>query len=254
MNGNIQCRKDMQTLNNLSTSLKASLGDFCKELSDRAGDRLSSVVLYGGAAKKGEFRENTSDLNVMIVLSKVDIETLDSISPVLQKANYELSVVPFILTEKELQSSAEVFAIKFADIKKYHVLLWGRDLLPGLQIAKEHLDFLCRQELKNLLMRLKQFYVFNYSLPEKLDQKLKKSFASFLVQVNTLLYIKTGATYETKPEIIAHAAGLPGFDKALMEKLLALKKDSLDADPAELKQLYADFMGLVKNAIATLKE
>ena len=90
-------------------------------------------------------------------------------------------------------------------------------------------------------------------LPEKLDQKLKRAFSSFLVQVNTLLYIKTGNTYETKADIIKHASALPGFNKELMEKLLALKKDSYDADPAALRSMYADFMGLVKNAIEILK-
>lgn len=62
-------------------ALPAEVGEgldrFCAQLRDALGDRLVSIVLYGGLAK-GECAPLNSNINVMIVLREVSVEVLDT--------------------------------------------------------------------------------------------------------------------------------------------------------------------------------
>ncbi|MCL4515572.1 MAG: nucleotidyltransferase domain-containing protein [Firmicutes bacterium] len=65
-------------LTHLTDREKAALADLVEELSASLGQRLQKVVLYGSKAR-GDFNAD-SDLDVLVVLDKRSLDSLDKVS------------------------------------------------------------------------------------------------------------------------------------------------------------------------------
>jgi len=227
-------------------SVQEELQRFCNQLKEALGDGLVSVILYGGLAKD-EYEPRTSDVNVMVVLKEVTVEVLDrAVSPV-QEGLRAFRLAAMVLSENDLRRSTDVFPVKFLDMKKHHRLLCGKDVLTGLSIGKDHLRLRCEQEIKNLLLRLRRFYLHRASLPEAVEITLCGAISSLLIDIGVFVELKTGAAPKAKNALVEMVSEL-GLDSETLRKVLALKRGELKPDAHELKRLYDDFMRTVQRA------
>jgi hypothetical protein len=220
----------------------------CAQLVEALRDQLVSVILYGGLAK-GEYIPDTSNVNVMIVLDEVTVAALDKAAPIIQGGVRDFRLAALLLCESDLRYSIEVFPIKFLDMQRYHRVLWGKDVLADLTIARDHVRFRCAQEITNLLLRLRQFYLQRAHRPELIESTLTRAISSFLTSLNTLTELKTGQAATTKPAII-EAAERIGLHAQPLREVFALKRGQLKPDTEELKRLYDRFMMTVQQAAA----
>jgi hypothetical protein len=204
------------------------------------------LVLYGGLAKD-EFIPEKSDINLMVVVDRVSIELMDSVAPLLRQGAGETRLGVLLLSEEDLQCSADVFPIKFLDIQRYHQVLAGQDVIAGLEIDRAHLRLRCEQEIKNLLLRLRQFYLERARRPELIEATLTRAVSSLLINLGVLAELKTGARSPTKLAALANAEQL-GLKLLPVYQVLALKRGELKPDAAGLKELYAAFMLTVEEA------
>src|SRR5579885_1725415 len=105
------------------------------QLSDKLqkafGDRLVSVVLYGSAAG-GNHHGRFSDINILCVLSRVTPEELRLSRDIFQWWREHENPAPLLLSEHEMQTSTDCFAIEFHDIQRQHRILFGKDVVPPL--------------------------------------------------------------------------------------------------------------------------
>src|SRR4051812_9639228 len=95
---------------------------------------LVSVILYGSAAT-GDHQDKFSDYNVLCVLSRIAPEQLRATEPVFRWWREQGNPAPLLLTEDEIRSSADCFAIEFHDIREHHRMLYGKDVVADLEIA-----------------------------------------------------------------------------------------------------------------------
>jgi len=230
----------------LPTRVKKGLDRFCQQLKGVLGDKVISVVLYGGLAE-GEYSEDASDVNVMVVLADVSVETLDRLANPVQMAIHDFRLSVLILSEEELVSSTDVFPIKFLYMQRRHVNLYGRDVLSDLSISHDHLRLRCEQELKNLMIRLHRFYVQRSRYSEQVENTLRRVVSSYIRPLGVLVELQTGEVPRDRNEIIA-GGGKLGLDVEPVVKLLALKRGEISPDAAELKSLYEGFMQSVHAA------
>ena len=114
--------KDLQIDIKLPDYVRTGIESFVTELPERLGEKLVSIVLYGGIAK-GEYSENSSDVNVIVVLDDVTIDVLDRVVTPVQRAMRDFRLAVLFLSEDNLRSSTDVFPIKFLDMQKYHYVL-----------------------------------------------------------------------------------------------------------------------------------
>lgn len=230
----------------LPEMVKEGAERLCEQLREALGDQLVSVVLYGGLAK-GEYNPGTSDVNVVIVFDPVTVSSLDKAAPIIQGGMRDFRLSTMLLSESDLRRSAEVFPVKFLDMYRYHRVLWGKDVFAGLTISREHVRLRCAQEITNLLLRLRQFYVQRGHRPELVESTLTRAISSFLTSLNTLTELKTGEASATKPAVI-DAAERIGLDAKTLREVFALKQGELKPDPEESKRLYDLFMITVQQA------
>jgi hypothetical protein len=231
----------------LPLATREALDGFSAAVRDALGDNLVALVLYGGIAK-GEFSPATSDVNLMLVVRDATTATLDRLVGPIQQALRDCRLAPMVLTEDDLRRSTDVFPTKFLDMQRHHRLLAGRDVLADLPIADAHLRLRCEQELKNLLLRLRQLYLLRSQRPEQIEATLGRTISAFLATLGVVLLLQTGQAPVGKEAIAAAATDTLGLDGRVLRDVLALKARTSQPDVVELKRLYDDFMTTVERA------
>ncbi len=231
----------------LPTEVSEGLDRFCAQLRDALADRLVSIVLYGGLAK-GEYAPPSSNVNVMVVLKDATVETLDKLVSPVQQGIRDFRLAVMVLSEADLRRSAAVFPTKYLDIQQHHRVLWGKAVLTDLAVARDHLRLRCEQEIKNLLIRLRQFYVQRAHYPELIESTLTRAISSFLASLRVLLILRAGQAPTGKAEIANVAAREFGLDAARLRDVLALKAGEYKPDGDDLRRLYDAFMLMVQRA------
>lgn len=233
--------------------LQEQLRSFIDTVRNHCGENLRSVILYGGVAK-GDYTKGKSNTNILMVLESIDINVLNTLAIPFQMAISNFRFSPLLLTSSEVEPVKNVFAVKLFDMQQHHLLLYGEDVLNGLQVDKEHLRFISEQELRNQLARMKFFYIQHFNLPEKLLDKVLKGFTTLLVNANTYLYLKRDVYYTTRMEIINHLSNEPLIDKAVLNELSLLRDGHLQPDAAKTQELYGSLMLQYKYIIKDLEK
>lgn len=129
-----------------------------KELRRVMGDELLMAAAYGSVVR-GDFDPHRSDVNLLLCVENVETGTLARLAGPLQEAHAALRCAPLVLSRQEILRGADVFAAKFTDIRRSHVLLEGTDLLEPLTIEPKDLRFACEHELRNIALKLRRAYL-----------------------------------------------------------------------------------------------
>jgi hypothetical protein len=230
----------------LPASMQSGLERFCERLQKALGDHLVSAVLYGWAAEE-EYSQGSPDVNVMVVVDNASVETLDQMGKPVRKALNEFRLALLVLSEDDVRRSTDVFPIKFLGMQRRHRILCGKDVLADLQISREHLRLRCEQEIKNLMIRLHQLYLQRKDSPKRTREVLYRAIPSFLNGLGVLVELKVGAAPTTNDATVEKAAEL-GVDVEPLRIGLALKRGQTKLTSGELKELYATFMKMVRQA------
>ena len=228
--------------------LKKKVHRFCNKLHAALGENLESIVLYGGLAKGDEYHPRSSDVNVMLVLTEVNVDALDSIATPIRRARKAFRLSPMILSERDLASSTDVFPIKFLDIKHHHRILFGKNLLKDLAIDDEHLRLRCEQEIKNHLFRLRSQYLNRTPHTRQLRDALISSISPLLHTFNVLLFLETSRSPVLKGETIQSLEKDLGLDGESLKQILAMKRGEYRPRAAQIRSLFDNLIASVEKA------
>ena|SRR5260370_974872 len=91
----------------LPASVREGLERFCAQIREALGEQLRSVVLYGAAAK-GEHPTSHPDVNVMIIVKEVTVETLDQAAAPVRQATRDFPLSVMLLSEHDLRRKSRV--------------------------------------------------------------------------------------------------------------------------------------------------
>src|SRR2546427_3103333 len=114
-------------------NFEEKLQAFVSRLRDAADNNLTSVILYGSAAA-GNFREGVSDLNVLCIVRDSSFSALQPFVSALKWWSKQKQPQPLVMTRDELERSMDVFTIELLEIQWHHRVLFGDDVVQGLQI------------------------------------------------------------------------------------------------------------------------
>lgn len=227
--------------------LRTDLSEFVSRLRQAIDDNLVSVVLFGGAAR-GVFNPETSDVNLMIVLQKVDVGVLDQVGKAAEPLRHAFQLNLLTVTEGDLGDSAEVFPTKFLDIQRHHQTLWGKDVTSTLAIPKDRLQRQALRQLMNLHLRLRQAYLDGRGRPEQLDGMIRRSVTTLTLNLGVLLELRTGQSCETMDALL-DAAERAGLERSRLTAFLDFKQGRQQSSPEGMVALYDSFMKSVEAAL-----
>jgi hypothetical protein len=214
-------------------------------LKTNLGDTLQSVVLYGGVAKN-ELVKDTDRVTLMIVLKEINTATLEKVGDALGGKRQQ-QIQATVLTLADLNTSMDVFPIKFLDMQQDYEVLAGEDVVKSLEIGRANLRLRCEQEIKNLMLKQRRMYMNSRSNPKALEGMLLRGYYSFLQSGDALAELITGKEYR-KEEDVVEAIGAIGLDAELLKRIAALRSGESLGDEAAVKKTVGEFMAMIEKA------
>lgn len=171
-----------------------SIEEFVKRICEAGGSNIESVILFGSAVS-GEFNPELSNLNMFCVLRETSFEALRRLTPVAKWWDRQKQPPPLCMTRHELERSTDVFPIELLDMKHQHRVLFGEDVLQGLQIPMDLHRVQVEYELREKLILLRQHLMMAGENESRLGELLQRSASSF----STLFRHALIAAGETAP-------------------------------------------------------
>src|SRR6478672_3011262 len=175
----------------LPEAARTTLGEFTAAAQQAFTDDLLSVVLFGSAAE-GRLRA-TSDVNVVLVLRRVDPKKLEAIGATYRFAHAAIRLSAMFILEGEIGVAKDAFAVKFADIIARHEVLYGPDPFVGLTVSREAALRRVLQVLVNLQLRLRERYALSSAYDEQLARAAADAVGPLRASAAVLLWLESGA-------------------------------------------------------------
>jgi hypothetical protein len=230
------------------------LGLLTSKARETYGERLVSLVLYGSAAA-GDHTQ-FSDLNVLAVLDRVAPAELRISEPLFRWWRKQGNPAPLLLSEQEVRSSTDAFAIEFHDILASRRILFGPDLFADLPLDDSFYRAQVEHELRAKLLRLRQKAAGMFSERAAMRRLMIDSAATFCVLFRHALMLRGEDPGARKREIVARAQSAFGLDPAPFLKLLEIREGgrARDLDPEAVLPAYLAGVSAVIEAVDRLEK
>ena len=202
----------------------ARLAPYLEKMHALHKDDIVSVFLYGSAAGS-DYQPKTSDINSCFVVRQLKFQTLKDSLAIVNAGIVKKIAAPLFLTKEYMTSSLDVFPVEFLDMKEKHVLVYGEDVLAGLDIKGEHLRLFCEQQIKGRLIRIRQAYLEVGLKKKGIESLLKESLRSLIPIFRNLIRLKGAVPPTSKDDIIRELCRAFQLDEGVF---LPIYKDTVD--------------------------
>ncbi len=220
--------------------MEKKLSDLIERLKAAFGDGLISAILYGSAAM-GDWHEPSSDLNVLCVLSRLSPQELAQSEPIFRWWREQGNPPPLLLTPEEVRSSTDCFPMEFHDMQEHRRVLYGTDVIQGLDIDRSFYRAQVEHELRAKQIRLRQKAAELLSNRGRLVKLLTESISTFCVLGRHALILSGKEPRWKKREIVAALEGVMGMPLSGANEILAIRaagKRPRDVDAVALLGRY----------------
>jgi hypothetical protein len=236
--------------------MPGQLDQLVEKLKKALGPELVSVVLYGSAAV-GDYHEKFSDFNVLCVLGRITPAELGATGPIFRWWRELGNPAPLLLTENEVRTSTDCFAIEFHDIREHHRILHGADVVSSLEIDRCFYRAQVEHDLRAKLLRLRQKASGVLSDKDVLCRLLVDSISTFCVLFRHALILHGVDAPGRKRDIIARANERFGIDSVPFDTLLDQREQKTkpkEIEPQTLLAAYLTEIGKVIDAVDALEK
>jgi len=230
----------------IPANLAVKIESFTRQIDIIAKDNLVAIYLYGSVTHK-VFDNPSTNLKILIVVKSAKVEEIENISVAIVKAKKEFNIDTSIITKEEVKTSADVLPIEFTEMKVKKFLLIGDDVFKNVHISMEDLRRSCELELKKRLFDLRSFFVLNLKHPKLLVENLLQDFPGFLVQADTVLYLKAGHFANSTEDLLKEVYKDFHIQNTTLKKVHEMYKDAnkVPTELLEIIDLYNDYLAVV---------
>jgi hypothetical protein len=232
------------------------LTELVEKLQKAHGNRLVSVILYGSAAGAAE-KDRFSDYNVLCVLTDVGSDDLAASEPIFRWWRDKKNPSPLLLSENEVRTSTDCFAIEFHDMKERNQVLYGQDVLEGLEIDYSFYRAQVEHELRAKLLRLRQKAGGLLSDRGLLLQLMADSISTFCILMRHALLLAGEKPQFERRAVVAAARDKFGIDAAPFLALLDVREEKVkvrDLQPVALFREYLKQVHAVVDAVDQMQK
>jgi hypothetical protein len=218
------------------------LASFLESAKDAFGHDLLSGVLFGSAAE-GKLRA-TSDINLILVLAVFHQAKADQLRQPLRVAQAAMQLHPMFLLKDEISHAARSFAPKFADIRRRRAILFGDDPFASLSIPRDAEVRQLRQQLFNLVLRLRAAYVARSLREEQLSLLIAGALGPLRSYAATLLDLEGRPAASSFQALQSLGAELAIPDWPQLSACLAATQETRVSAPGEAPRLFFPLLDL----------
>ena len=215
--------------------------EFTEDVKDIYGEELVAVILYGSALS-GSWDPKRSDINFLIVLSELGIGSLNAAFTLVEKWRKQTRSLPLFMTKHYIADSLDSFPIEFLHMKRRYSLLYGEDVLAGVEIPHAHLRLQCEEQIKGKLLHLRQEYLATLGKRYCLQRLITATLPPFAVLFKALLELKREEIPAEQKAIILRTAEIYGLNQDLFQQLIQASDEKSKVSNVELNRIAAAYI------------
>lgn len=200
-------------IESLPSEVRARILDWSNALAETLGDDLVGILVHGSVAR-GEYRPGESDVDAIVVLKDAGFAKLAAIANAMQLARYSARIEAMILTEEEIPGASDVFPLLYDDIKRFHVLLRGRDPFAAVEVHDTHRRLRIEQELREARIRLRRAVTDAAGAREAIGGAVVRKLKQVRGPLHALLRLKGIACAPDLASVVSKASETYGVDPA----------------------------------------
>jgi hypothetical protein len=228
-----------------------TIDDFVRRVREAGGSNVESVILFGSAVA-GDFHDGLSNLNLLCVLRDGSFSALQALTPAAKWWDKQKQPPPLCMTRQELERSTDVFTIELLDMQQHHRVLFGADVLTGLQIPMDLHRVQVEYELREKLILLRQHVLLASDNESRLWDLLLRSAPSFSTLFRHALIAFGDSTRSTRRDAVEALAKRVGFDASAMLQVLDVRERKLDRKKIDIRDLVARYLATVEKVAAAV--
>lgn len=221
------------------------INEFVKRAREAAGTNLESVILFGSAAA-GDYHPDFSNLNVFCVLRDTSFPALHALSTVAKWWDQQKQPPPLFMTRAELERSTDVFTIELLDMQRHRRILFGEDVLQGVQIPMHLHRIQVEYELREKLVLLRQRMVLSSESDKKLWDLLLRSVPSFVTLFRHAAIALGQEAQNGKRHALSSLSKALHFDLSAIESVLDVREHKADAKKVDVKELAHRYLAAIE--------
>lgn len=209
---------------------------WAKELKQVLGNNLVSVILYGSAAR-GEYVRARSDLNLMLVFKKLDLEHITKVGKLMRRKVRKQAPQLVFWTEEELNNAWDVFPLEFEDFMENHRCLLGEDPFKKRKVDKKRMRYQLEFELRSKLLTVRDTWLNS--------NRNKYALEMFLIKAgNSFDYLCRKADTVLGKKLVV--------PQDVFDKIKKLKKKEIRLKRGELRGLFHQLHETVESVIGQI--
>ncbi|HEY3286954.1 MAG TPA: nucleotidyltransferase domain-containing protein [Gemmatimonadaceae bacterium] len=203
---------------------KMTLDNLVEQLRAAHGDALEAVVLYGSAARHSG--PPTGTIDVLVIVRTLADQALPAAGAATRAWMQAGHPAPLTLTSAEWRTSADVFAIEYADILSAHRVLHGALHTEGLSVSRHDLRLQLEREVMGKLIQLRREMQARHGEGAAQRQLLEAAHGTIFAIFRAALRLTDGlsAPYLDSEQVARDVAAKAGFDAAPFLALIAHRR------------------------------
>ncbi|MCI0405517.1 MAG: hypothetical protein L0209_05525, partial [candidate division Zixibacteria bacterium] len=200
-------------LPNVEAGVPEKLARFVEKLKAVFAERLLGVLLFGSAAR-GAYVPKRSNINLLVALERVGPRELAEYRKLRPEVEKPPLAAPLFLDPTYVRYSTDTFPLEFLDIRSFHVLLSGQNILQGITIDPKHLRLELEREIKGKLLLARQAYLESDGDEARLLSILSRSFNSLRVIFFGIVHLRENRIVRDVRELVERVSEHFGLNPA----------------------------------------
>jgi hypothetical protein len=221
------------------------INEFVTRLCEAAGANLESVILFGSAAA-GDFHPEFSNVNLFCVVRESSFAALQAVSPAVKWWDRQKQPPPLFMTRNEVERSIDVFSIELIDMQQHHRVLFGEDVLQGLQIPANLHRRQVEYELREKLALLRQHLLLAFGNDSRMWELLTRSVSSFVTLFRHALMVLDQAAPHRKLEAVHALSQQVGFDPSGVLDVLDVRERKAKRKKLDVNDVFSRYLAAVE--------
>ena len=202
-------------LQNVEAGVPEKLARFIEKLKVAYAERLLGILLFGSTAR-GAYVPKRSNINLLVALDQVGPKELLEYRKIRAAVEKPPITAPLFLDPTYIRYSTDTFPLEFLDIRSFHVLLLGQNVLAGISIDPNFLRLELEREIKGKLLLARQAYLESNGDEARLSSILFRSFNSLRVIFFGIVYLRENRVVRDVRDLVQRVSEHFGLDPAVL--------------------------------------
>jgi hypothetical protein len=225
--------------------------DFLGALRATFGTGLIGVVRFGSTVA-GEALKGQSDTNLLVIVDALPLSLLHAKAGAVKQWVDAGYTAPLFLTDEEWRTSADVFAMEYADVLHRHEVLHGRLPLEGIRVAPGDLRLGVEREAMGKLLQLRRAILAVGATAEAQRRLLGNGLSTLMVIFRGAMRVAGEEPSQDYEALSTRLADVAGFDAAPFHALVAHVRGARALPDAEVAGVLSGVLTGLERLVAWL--